>query len=147
MHSRKGGRSGSTRPMRYAAPNWVSYGEQELVDLLVKLSKEGNSPSKIGIILRDQYGIPDLQLITKKKLSQILRENNIKLEIPEDLQNLIKKAISLRKHLEGHKKDISNKHSLLLTESKIRRLVRYYTSAGRLPAGWRYEPDKAKLLV
>ncbi|MBM3309645.1 MAG: 30S ribosomal protein S15, partial [Candidatus Altiarchaeales archaeon] len=68
-------------------------------------------------------------------------------EIPEDLQNLIKKAVSLRKHLESHKKDFGNKHGLLLVESKIRRLVRYYTSEGRLPSGWRYEPEKAKLLV
>ncbi|MFH1126255.1 MAG: 30S ribosomal protein S15 [Candidatus Altiarchaeota archaeon] len=147
MHSRKGGRSGSTRPLRTGTPNWVSYGGQEIVDLIVKLSKEGNSPSKIGIILRDQYGIPDVQQVTNKKMTQILLENNIPMELPEDLQNLIRKAVSLRKHLEGHKKDVGNKHSLLLTESKIRRLAKYYGSHGRLPQGWRYEPEKAKLLV
>lgn len=147
MHSRKGGRSGSTRPLRSTAANWVSYGEQEIVELVVKLSKDGNSPSRIGILLRDQYGIPDVQQVTKKKLMRILKENNITFELPEDLQNLIKKAVSLRKHLENHKKDNSNKHSLLLTESKIRRLVKYYLNSGRLPAGWHYEPEKAKLLV
>jgi len=147
MHSRKGGRSGSVRPLRSNPPNWASYGEQELVELIVKLSKEGNSPSKIGIILRDQYGIPDIRQISNKKLSQILRENNVPMDIPEDLQNLIKKAVSLRKHLEGHKKDVSNRHSLLLIESKIRRLVKYYTADGRLPSGWRYDAEKAKLLV
>lgn len=147
MHSRKRGKSGSTRPLRSSPPNWVSYGEQEIVDLIVKLSKEGNSPSKIGVILRDQYGIPDVPQVTKKKLTQILLENNVPLVIPEDLQNLIKKAVSLRKHLELHKKDINNKHSLLLVESKIRRLVKYYAIKGRIPSGWRYEPEKAKLLV
>lgn len=147
MHSRKRGKSGSTRPLRSSPPNWVSYGEPEIVDLIVKLSKEGNSPSKIGVILRDQYGIPDVQQVTKKKLTQILLENKVPLDIPEDLQNLIKKAVSLRKHLELHKKDINNKHSLLLVESKIRRLVKYYAIEGRIPSGWRYEPEKAKLLV
>lgn len=147
MHSRKGGRSGSVRPVRTGAPNWVSIGEQELVDMIVQFSKEGNSPSKIGIILRDQYGIPDVQQITGKKLSKMLADGGVPMEIPEDLQNLVKKAVSLRKHLESHKKDFGNKHSLLLTESKIRRLVKYYTASGRLAKGWRYDPEKAKLLV
>jgi len=115
--------------------------------MIVKLSREGNSPSVIGIILRDQYGIPDVQQVTKKKIMQILIENKIPFDLPEDLQNLIKKAVSLRRHLGSHKKDLGNKHSLLLVESKIRRLVKYYTVKKRLPQGWRYEPEKAKLLV
>jgi small subunit ribosomal protein S15 len=147
MHSRKKGKSGSTRPLRSSQPNWVSYGEQDIVDLAVKLSREGNSPSFIGIILRDQYGIPSVQQVAKKKLTRILIENKIPFEIPEDMQNLIKKAVSLRRHLELHKKDIGNKHSLLLIESKIRRLAKYYSARKRLPQDWRYEPEKAKLLV
>jgi len=147
MHSRKGGRSGSKRPLREGTPNWVPYSEQELAELIVRLFKEGNSPSKIGITLRDQYGVPDVQQVTKKKMMQILKENNIPIEIPEDLQNLIKKAVSLRKHLDSHKKDMGNKHSILLTESKIKRLVKYYTASGKLPAGWRYDSEKAKLMV
>jgi len=147
MHARKKGKSGSTRPLRTSPPNWLAYGEQELVDLIVRLSKDGNSPSKIGVILRDQYGIPDVQQISGKKITRILAENSVKFDIPEDMQNLIKKAVSLRKHLESHKKDTSNKHSLLLIESKIRRLVKYYSREGRLPEGWRYDADKANLLV
>ena len=147
MHARKKGKSGSKRPLRSSTPNWVTYGEKEVVELIVKLNKEGNSPSKIGLILRDQYGIPDVRQVTNKKLTQVLADNNISLELPEDLQNLIKKAVNLRKHLDAHKKDTGNKRGLLLIESKVRRLVKYYSRNGRLPEGWRYDPDKAKLLV
>jgi small subunit ribosomal protein S15 len=35
----------------------------------------------------------------------------------------------------------------MLIESKIRRLSKYYLKNNVLPAGWRYDPDKARLLV
>ncbi|GAI32773.1 unnamed protein product, partial [marine sediment metagenome] len=77
---------------------------------------------------------------------QILENNNIKSEIPEDLRNLIRIALKLRKHLETNNKDLKNKRNLQLTESKIRRITKYYHSEKRLPAGWKYSPKQAKLM-
>ena len=42
-------------------------------------------------------------------------------EIPEDLYMLIKKAVSVRKHLERNKKDKDSKFRLILIESRIHR--------------------------
>ena len=147
MHHRKKGKSKSVKPVREEIPEWVSYSKEEVVELVVKLAKSGVMPSKIGMMLRDQYGIPDVQRITGEKITQILNKNNAGLHLPEDLYSLIKKAVKLRGHLSMHKKDNHNKRGLLLTESKIRRLVKYYIKAKRLPADWRYDPDSAKLLV
>ena len=47
-------------------------------------------------------------------------------EIPEDLYCLIKKAVSMRKHLEVNRKDKDTKFRLILVESRIHRLARYY---------------------
>ena len=39
---------------------------------------------------------------------------------------LIKKAVSVRKHLERNRKDKDSKFRLILIESRIHRLARYY---------------------
>ena len=70
----------------------------------------------------------------------------MKQEIPEDLRNLIRHALKLHKHMETNKKDLHNKRSLQLTESKIFRLTQYYHSRNRLPKGWKYSPRQAKLM-
>ena len=146
IHARKKGKSKSSRPLRVTPPEWVVYDGKEIEELIVKLAKEGNSQSGIGIILRDQYGIPSVSQITGRKIGHFTRKNKLASEIPEDLQNLIKKAVNLRKHLEKHHKDKHNNRGLKLMEAKIHRLTRYYKSTRRLPKEWRYEPDKARLL-
>lgn len=135
------------RPIRSAPPSWLKYKPEEVEKLVIKLAKEGNTPSKIGIILRDQYGIPDVKQITGKKILKILKENNLVPEIPEDLLNLMKKAVKIKKHLEIHKKDHHSKRGLIITESKIKRLVDYYKRKGILPKDWIYTPEIARILV
>ena len=39
---------------------------------------------------------------------------------------MIKKAVSIRKHLEKNRKDKDSKYRLILIESRINRLTRYY---------------------
>lgn len=119
-------------------PNWVTYKPKEVEKLVIKLAKQGLEPSKIGLILRDSYGIPDIRKITGKKITKLLVEHDLAPELPEDLANLIKRVGILKKHLEQHKKDAVSKRGLQLIESKIRRLVKYYKSVGKLPADWKY---------
>jgi len=147
MHARRKGKSGSTRPVgREKPPEWSSLNPREVESRVIELAKSGKSTSEVGMVLRDQYAVPDVQLATGKKISKILESNNIKPEIPEDMRNLIGIALSLRKHLETNKKDLHNKRSLHLTESKIRRLTKYYVSNKKLPEGWKYTPEQAKLM-
>jgi len=147
MHARRKGKSGSTKPIeRKKHPEWSALNPREIESHIIELAKNGHSTSEIGMVLRDQYAVPNIQLATGKKITKILEKNQLKQEMPEDILNLIHTALKLRKHMETHKKDLSNKRSLHLTESKIRRLAKYYLSTKVLPEGWKYSPDQAKLL-
>jgi small subunit ribosomal protein S15 len=130
-----------------AKPEWTEYSNEEIEELILKLRKEGKSTSVIGVILRDQYGIPDVKTVTGLKITGILEKHGQTEEYPEELINLIKKAVNIRDHLEENPKDLHTKRGLRIIESKIRRLVRYYVREGVLPEGWRYDPKTAALLV
>ena len=145
MHSRKKGKAGSKKPM--VSAKWVTYDPQEVERLVVKLRNEGVKMSMIGMILRDQYGIPSVKTVTKKTIKKILKENEALPELPEDLLNMLRKAVNLRNHMEKSKKDYTSKHGLELLESKIRRLGKYYIKRKELPEGWKYNPERAKLIV
>ncbi len=109
-----------------------------------KLAKEGNSPSAIGQLLRDRYGIPLVPQVIGQRLERILSPE-LRPKIPEDLDTLVKKAVSTRRHLEKNRKDYPNKRSLALIESKIHRLAAYYRTMDRLPKEWEYKPVAASL--
>ena len=128
-------------------PEWLEMTDDEIVELIVKLHREGQSTSQIGIILRDQYGIPSTKTVLGKKITEILKDNGTEFEYPEDLLNLIKRAVNIREHLEENPKDLHSKRGLMKIESRIRRLVKYYTRNNVLPEGWRYDPTTAALLV
>jgi len=142
-YSRKKGKAGSNKPSQPSVPSWMGYKEKEIELLITKLAKEGNSASKIGLLLRDTYGIPDSSLVTKKSISKILKEKKLLSDIPEDLLMLIRRSIAINKHLEANKKDETAKRGGILTESKIRRLIKYYKKIGKLDSGWKYDPKRA----
>lgn len=147
MHSRDKGKSGSTKPAKKSSPSWLQYKPKEIELLIIKYAKEGKSPSQIGMYLRDEYGIPDIKLVTQKSITKILEEKKLSADIPEDLMALIRKAILIRKHLGENHKDQPGKRGLRLTESKIMRLAKYYKGTGRIPATWKYDPEKVKLTI
>ena len=147
MHSSAKGRSRSTKPSKKVIPSWLKYKPKEVELLVIKYAKEGKLPSQIGIYLRDEYGIPDVKAIVKKSIGQILKEKNLVKEVPEDLMALIRKAVLVRKHMAENKQDMTAKRGLILTESKIKRLTKYYRRIGRLPLNWKYDPEKIKLVV
>ena len=139
MHIRRRGKSHSKRPAVMAKPEWVTMSREEIRELVLKLAREGRRPSEIGMILRDQYGIPTFKQVMGVKLTKFLEENGIVYDLPEDLANLIDKARRLKEHLKKHKKDYRNKHSLELIEAKIHHLSKYYKRIGKLPPDWKYK--------
>lgn len=145
MHKSRKGKSGSKRVYRNVPPDWVEMSKEEVIKKILELYNEGMEPSKIGMVLRDRYGIPSVRQITGKRLVDILKENGIKIKYPEDLKSLIRKALKLRKHLESHKKDLHNRRGLQLIEAKIWRLSSYYKEKGILPADWSYDPEKLRV--
>jgi small subunit ribosomal protein S15 len=147
MHSRKRGKSGSKRPLKSVSATWIRYKPKEMELMILKLAKEGKTSSQIGIILRDTYGVPDVKVITKKSIMATLKEKKVMPELPEDLSALIRKNVDILKHIEKNKMDQTAKRGLLLTESKIKRLVKYYKRSGRLSSDWKYDSKKASIFL
>lgn len=147
MHSKKKGKSGRKRPKSKTVPEWIDKKREDVEEIILQMSKEGGSPTAIGLALRDQYGIPTLKPLLGMPLTKFLKEKGVLAPYPDDLLLLIRKAVRVREHLKAHGKDRHNKVKLMHVESKIQRLVKYYTRQRRLPANWRYEPEKAALLV
>lgn len=145
LHSHRHGKSHSIRPVTVRAPSWITQSPQEVEELVVKYSKDGLTPSQIGIRLRDQHSIPLTKPITKKTVGQILKENDLESEMPEDLENIVKKAVGLQKHLKANKGDRRNVRSLELIEAKVHRLSVYYKKIGRIPQNWKYKSVVAQL--
>ncbi len=119
----------------------------EVEELVVKLAKEGTPPSRIGITLRDQHAVPSIKEATGKSVKQILDAHDVKPELPEDLVNKIRKAVALYTHLDRNPKDFGTKRALEVVEAGIVKLAKYYKQKGILPPGWRYDRERAALLV
>jgi small subunit ribosomal protein S15 len=120
---------------------------KEVEELVLRLAREGHPPSRIGILLRDLHGVGSVKEATGKSVSEILEERGVKGPLPEDLANLIRKALRLQRHLERNGRDRISLRSLEITEQRIRKLSRYYVETGKLPRDWRYERERAALLL
>ncbi|XP_045791420.1 40S ribosomal protein S13-like [Trifolium pratense] len=126
-------------PFQMVLPSWSSV--------------RGLTLSQIGVILRDSHGIAQVKNLTGNKILRILKTHGLAPEIPEDLYHLIKKAVSIRKHLESRKhlernrKDKDSKFRLILVESRIHRLAGYYKKTKKLPPVWKYESTTASTRV
>ena len=103
------------------------------------------TPSQIGLALRDDYAVPLVKPLLGKSLGQALKEAGVSPHIPQDLRDLIERAARVQKHLQTHKSDRKNVHSLELVEAKIYRLAKYYKEKGLLPSGFKYTAVVAQL--
>merc|ERR1712134_96666 len=119
----------SAMPYRRRAPAWLKTKPEEVIDQITKMAKKGVLPSQIGVSLRDSFGVPKVKAVTGNK---ILR---------------IKKGVQMHKHMEKNKKDKDSKFRLVLVESRIHRLARYYRRTKQLPANWKYSAGSASALV
>ena len=68
---------------------------------------------------------------------RVLKANGLGPKLPEDLYHLVKKAVTVRKHLERNRKDKDSKFRLILIESRVHRLARYYRRTNQLPPNWK----------
>ena len=150
MHTRRRGSSGSDKPAADDPPEWSDVDSEAIEDRVVELAEDGHSPSEIGLKLRDEgvdgTPIPDVSLATDKSITEILDEEGATPEVPEDLYNLIERAVGLREHMDENPTDYQNKRALQNTQSKIRRLVDYYRG-DKLDAEFTYSYDAGKELL
>jgi len=147
MHTPGKGISKSALPYKRSPGAWVKATAAQVEDHVNKLAKKGLTPSQIGVILRDSSGIAQVRAVTGSKILRMLKKNGLAPAIPEDLYMLIKKAVSVKKHLNVSKKDKDAKFRLILIESRIHRLARYYRGIRKLEANWKYESATAATLV
>ncbi|NYZ76979.1 30S ribosomal protein S15 [Candidatus Micrarchaeota archaeon] len=147
MHSRKKGKSGRKRPKSKTLPEWVKADRAEIEEVILKMAREGVPPSRIGLVLRDRYAVPEVKLLLDMPLVAFLRKNKVAGEYPEDILELIKRAVRMRRHLKKSKADLHNSTKYNHVVSKILRLAKYYERNGVIPKGWKYDPEQAELLV
>jgi small subunit ribosomal protein S15 len=145
IHAHTRGKSHSVRPTSKNSPPWLTLSPAEISSIVLQLSKEELTPSMIGTKMRDEYGIPLVKNIIDKTVTEIRSENGIKDEMPEDLHQLVQKALALQKHLKSHNTDHRNVRSLELIEAKIHRLSKYYKRNEKIPKDWKYATVIAQL--
>ncbi|KAI8635133.1 40S ribosomal protein S13 [Xylariaceae sp. FL1651] len=138
LHSRGKGISASALPYSRHPPAWLKATPAQVEENIIKLARKGATPSQIGVILRDSHGIAQTKIVTGNKILRILKSHGLAPELPEDLYMLIKKAVSVRKHLERNRKDKDAKFRLILIESR---------TVGVLPPTWKYESATASTIV
>jgi len=150
MHTRRRGSSSSDKPVADEPPEWSDVDAADVEERVVELAEQGHSASEIGLKLRDEgvkgTPVPDVSLATGKKVTEILEENEASPEVPEDLRNLMERAVRLREHVEANPQDAQNRRALQNTESKIRRLANYYRG-DKLDEDFRYSYDVAVELI
>ena len=125
--------------------DWVKLTPEQIGKLVVEMNKEGLNASQIGIKLRDEHAISSIKSVTGKNMKEFMEENGINQEIPEDLEALVKRALSLQNHLKSNKGDRKNIRSLELLEAKVHRLSKYYKKKNVIPKNWKYKSVIAQL--
>ena len=103
-------------------PLWLKMKEEELKKIIKELAKK-YQPAQIGLILRDQYGIPTTRLYGKK-LAQYLKELN--LPANKELENIKKKLERIKEHLKTNITDKKAKHKLQKAQSKVSKARKYF---------------------
>jgi len=90
--------------------DWVKIKLVELEKIIVELYKQGESIAKIGLVLRDKYGIPKAKLLGKR-IKEILE--GAKVQIRSEAEVIQKKIDALNKHMEKNKHDQPAKKKLV----------------------------------
>ena len=98
---------------------WAKMKPEEVEKIVVDLAKKGIPSEKIGLILRDEHGVPKARLFGKK-IKQILKENN--LYTNSELNNLKEKVERIKKHTQKHKHDFHSKKYIGSYIAKIHKL-------------------------
>ncbi len=149
LHTGGHGKSKSRKPNVAASgsPEWAKLSKEEIEKIILDLAKQKVPQTRIGQMLKEKYGVLYIKQLFGKRLGKILEEQGVASPLPQDMLDLIKKAVNMREHLSTHHSDKHNMIRLQRTESKIWRLTKYYKSRGILPSDWKYEPEKAALLI
>ena len=96
--------------------------EDEVREIILKLADKGLTSEKIGLVLRDQYGIPKTK-IYNIKIGQVMKEKNKFVE--PALLNLQKRAERIEEHYKKNKQDKKAGRSLIVVKAKLKKVKDY----------------------
>ncbi|MGC8710613.1 MAG: 30S ribosomal protein S15 [Candidatus Micrarchaeia archaeon] len=149
MHTKGKGKAKSRKPDVEIGkmPEDLKLSKDEIEKIVEAYAKQNVHQAKIGQLLKDEHNVKYFKQVFGKRLGKVLEEKGLLPQLPQDLLDLIRKAVDMRSHLEKNHNDTHNKVRLIRTESKIWRLTKYYKRRGVLPADWAYDPKTAALLV
>lgn len=147
MHTGRHGKSKSRKPDAETVNVPQDFNKEEVESKIVEYARKGTPAAMIGQILKEKHNIPYVKQYFGKRLGVILTDNKIKRDIPQDMMDLLRRAIIMRRHLEKNHNDVHNRVRLGRVEAKIWRLGKYYKRTGMLPANWKYEPEKVALMI
>jgi len=89
--------------------SWTKLKPTDVEKKVIELAKSGETPAKIGLILRDKYGVPKVKLLGKK-IMKILNDAGI--EYPTEEKAVKSKVEIIKKHLANNKHDYPASRSL-----------------------------------
>ena len=147
MHTGHHGKSKSRKPEPESVNVPQDFNKEEVEKVIVEYAKKGMTGSQIGQNLKDKHNVPYVKQYFGKRLVTILKANKVAGDIPQDMMDLLRRAVIMRRHIEKNHNDVHNKVRLRRVEAKIWRLTKYYKRTGALPVTWKYEPDKVALLI
>ncbi len=104
-------------------PVWLKYTKEEVKAIILKLANKGLTSEKIGLVLRDEYGIPKVKLYNLK-IKHVLDEH--KKFVEPTLINLENKVKKLSNHRNNNKQDQKAKRSLIIAEAKLKKTREYH---------------------
>ena len=83
---------------------------ENIEEIIIDLGKQGVHPAKIGLILKEKHNVDAIKPLGKK-ITQILKGNNIKYDTDLDFVN--KKIGKIQKHSEKNKQDKRAKREIV----------------------------------
>lgn len=122
--------------------------KEDIEKTIEELTKKGKTNADIGLYIKENLKIKNIYAFCGEKIIDIQRRLKLKEnKLPDDLLDLINRAVKLLKHRDKNKKDTRALRGYQITVSKINRLRNYYVKKGRIPKNWRYSEETAKLLT
>ena len=147
MHTGRKGKAKSRKPEPESVNVPQDFSKGGIEKIIVEYAKKGTHQALIGQMLKEKHNVPYIKQYFGKRLGIILKENKAEGDFPQDMLDLFKRAVVMRRHIAKNHNDVHNKVRLGRVEAKIWRLTKYYKRTGALQADWKYEPDKVALMI
>ncbi|MDD5193759.1 MAG: hypothetical protein PHF67_04205 [Candidatus Nanoarchaeia archaeon] len=117
------GSSESESAFRTEKPVWLKYTKEEVEAIILKLANKGMTSEKIGLVLRDQYGIPKAKILGIK-IKEVLKDKYQ----DTNVLNLNKKIEKISEHYKNNKQDKRAERSLIISKAKLKKREDYLTN-------------------